>query len=63
LASGRPQLRRRLGRIRGEEFFVDPCDGLDALERAAREPRSFASVASALNKARSFAQTCGVETI
>jgi hypothetical protein len=56
-------LVRRLGRVRGEDFFVDPCAGMDAPERAADEPRAFASLASALKKAESFAQTCGVETI
>ena len=54
---------RRLGRIRGEDFFVDPCDGVHPPERAPDEPRSFASLASALKRAESVAATCGVDTI
>jgi hypothetical protein len=52
---------RRIGRVRGDDFFVDPCAGLAAAPRS--EPRSFASLTSALAAAESEAARYGVDTI
>lgn len=55
-------LVRRIGRVRGDDFFVDPCGAL-AAPSSVDEPRSFASLTSALRAAQARAAACGVETI
>ena len=56
-------LVRRMGRVRGDDFFVDPCAGLAAQPLPQDEPRSFASLTSALRAAETRAERCGVQTI
>ena len=50
---------RRISRVRGDDFFVRPCDSL----RVNSEARSFASLASALLAAEAEAEQYGVDTI
>jgi hypothetical protein len=50
---------RRIGRVRGDDFFVGPCAAL----RPNSEPRSFASLTSALAAAEAEAVQYGVDTI
>jgi len=50
---------RRISRSRGDDFFVRPCDQL----RVNSEPRSFASLASALLAAEAAAEQYGVDVI
>lgn len=54
---------RRLGRIRGDDYFVAPCASLQDAAKSASESRPFASLTSALREAETVAATCGVETI
>jgi hypothetical protein len=56
-------LVRRMGRVRGDDFYVDPCDGLAPEPAPLDEPRTFASLTSALRAAETRAERCGVETI
>lgn len=56
-------LVRRQGRVRGDDFYVDPCEGLPVESAPLDEPRSFASLSSALRAAQTRAQLCGVDTI
>lgn len=51
---------RRIGRVRGDDFFIDPCASLGA---APAEARSFASLTSALAAAECEAARYGVDTI
>jgi hypothetical protein len=54
---------RRIGRVRGDDYFVDPCDGLAVKAASVNEPRAFASLNSALRAAESRAEMYGVDTI
>ena len=54
---------RRLSRVRGDDFFIDACADVAPPRLSPDEPRSFASLASALKQAQSAADQCGVETI
>lgn len=52
----------RLGRTRGEDFYVRPCDGLRPNAPLGERP-AFASLKSALREAEAVAETYGVRTI
>jgi hypothetical protein len=51
----------RLGRVRGDDFYVNPAAGVHLA--TPNEARSFASLASALREAEAAAHACGVDTI
>jgi hypothetical protein len=54
---------RRLGRVRGDDYFVAPCAALQDAAKSASESRAFASLTSALREAETVAASCGAEII
>jgi hypothetical protein len=53
----------RLSRVRGDDYYVKPCEGLSPPPSPVDEPRSFASLTSALRRAEAVANQCDVELI
>ena len=53
----------RLSRVRGDDYYVKPCEGLTTRPSAIDEARSFASLNSAMRQAETVASECEVELI
>jgi hypothetical protein len=53
----------RLSRVRGDDYYVKPCEGLTTPPPPPDEPRSFASLNSALRRAEAVATQCDVDLI